>query len=66
MKLVSIIILIGLIDKSNEDTRFERVRARNYLHRNKQVRKRLEKDIKEQINQNNKLENQIGKFFLSI
>ena len=53
-----------IIDKSNEDTRFERVRARNFLHRNKQVRKRLEKDINEQINQNNKLENQIGKFLL--
>ena len=51
-------------DKSNEDTRFERVRARNYLHRNNLISKRLEKDLKEQINQNNKLENQIGKFFL--
>ena len=51
-------------DKSNKDTRFERVRVRNYLSRNNQISERLEKDIKEQINKNNKLENQIGKFFL--
>ena len=53
-----------ITDKSNEDTRFERVRVRNYLARNNQISKRLEKDIKEQIKKNNKLENQIGKFFL--
>ena len=52
-------------DKSNEDTRFERVRARNYLHTNSQINKRLEKDIKEQIIKNNKIENQIGNFFLN-
>ena len=53
-----------ITDKSNEDTRFERVRVRNYLHTNDQISKRLEKDIKEQINKNIKLENEIGKFFL--
>ena len=51
-----------IADKSNEDTRFERVRTRNYLNRNNQINQRLEKDIKVQINKNNKLENQIGIF----
>ena len=53
-----------ITDKSNEDERYERVRARNYLNRNNQISKRLEKDIKVQIDKNNKLENQIGDFFL--
>ena len=53
-----------ITDKSNEDTRFERVRARNYLISNNKHKKRLEKNIKVQIEKNNKLENQIANFFL--
>jgi len=51
-------------DKSNEDTRFERVRVRNYLIKKNIDSKRLEEDIKTQIDKNNKLENKIGNFFL--
>ena len=51
-------------DKSNKDARFERVRARNFLQENNTYSKRLEKDIKIQIDVNNKLESQIGNFFL--
>ena len=51
-------------DKSNKDARFERVRARNFLKENNTYSKRLEKDIKIQIDVNNKLESQIGNFFL--
>ena len=53
-----------VIDKSNEDTRFERVRTRNYIKKNNELGKRLEKEIKVRIDKNNKLENQIGIFFL--
>lgn len=51
-------------DKSNQDSRFERVKIRKYFQENPKVYQKIEKKIQKKISENNEIESKCCLFFL--